>query len=237
MASSTRYPSRQADLIAWMRARANTWTGGQAGVPDIGLTQLQADGFNDAVTLLEDRHASQIAAIEAAESSSQLKDEAYDDALKLLGSYMGIIDGYGKSTDDPGVWARAGFAEPKQPGPRPAPPTPTVGETITQSDGSVLFEWDITSGGGAQYIVQRMITSLDGTEGPWVIVDFVSDKRYLDPAVPVGVRRATYRVRARLSNGQVSGWSSVAQANFGTPGSQGGPMALGASAPIESDAA
>lgn len=233
MASSSRYPSRQADLIAWMRARANTWTGGQSGVPDIGLTQAQADGFDAAVTALEDRHGLQIAAIEAAESASQFKDEAYDEALKLLGSYMGIIDGYGKSTSDPGVWARAGFAEPKQPGPRPAPPTPTVGETVTQSDGSVLVEWDITSGGGAQYIVQRSITSLEGVEGPWVIVDFVSEKRYLDPAVPVGVRRATYRVRARLSNGQVSGWSSVAQANFGTQGSQGGPLAARA----DSDAA
>ncbi|MFI4882276.1 MAG: hypothetical protein ACIAQU_06795 [Phycisphaerales bacterium JB064] len=227
--SATRYPSRQADLIAWMRARANTWKGGQAGVPDIGLTQLQADSFDTAVTLLEDRHALQIAAAEAAASATQLKDEAYDDALKLLGSYMGIIDGYGKSTDDPGVWARAGFAEPKKGGERPAPPTPTVGETVTQSDGSVLFEWDVAGGSGAQYEVQRSITTLEGAEGPWVIVDFTGAKRYLDEAVPVGVRRATYRVRVRLSNGQSSGWSSVAQANFGTQGSQGGPMAREAS--------
>lgn len=223
--TGTRYPSRQGDLIPWSRARADTWKGGQAGVPDIGLTQLQADTFDAAVTLVEEKLALQVAAIEAAERASQEKEDAYNDMLRLLGSYMGIIDGYGKATGDPGVWARAGFAEPKKGGVRPAPPAPTVGETVTKSDGSVRFEWDVTSGGGAQYIVQRMITDLDGNEGPWVIVDFTSDKHYLDEAVPVGVRRATYRVRARLSNGQASGWSSVAQANFGTQGSQGGPMA------------
>jgi len=198
-------------------------------VPDIGLLQAQADAFDAAVSLVESRIATQVAAIEAAEAATVLKDEAYDEMLRLLGSYMGIIDGFGKSTEDPGVWARAGFAEPKKGGERPAPPTPTVGDTITQSDGSVLFDWDVTSGGGAQYIVQRSITSLEGVEGPWVIVDFTSEKKYLDEAVPVGVRRATYRVRARLSNGQVSGWSSVAQANFGTQGSQGGPLARKAS--------
>jgi hypothetical protein len=177
--SASRYPSRQGDLIPWMRARANTWVGTQGVLPNIGLSQEQADSFNDAVTLLESRHALQIAAAEAAESATVLKDEAYEEALRLLGSYMGIIDGFGKSTDDPGVWARAGFAEPKQPGPRPAPPVPTIGETITQSDGSVLFEWDVTSGGGAQYIVQRSMTSLEGVEGPWVILDFTSEKKYL----------------------------------------------------------
>jgi hypothetical protein len=78
--------------------------------------------------------------------------------------------------------------------------------------------------------VQRSITALDGAEGPWVIVDFTGEKKYLDGAVPFGVRRATYRVRARLSNGQASGWSSVAQANFGTQGSQGGPLAARAPA-------
>ncbi len=235
--TTRRYPSRQADLIAWMRARANTWKGTQGALPDIGLTQLQADTFDAAVTLLENRHALQISAAEAAESATVLKDEAYDEALKLLGSYMGIIDGYGKSTDDPGVWARAGFAEPKPPAPRPAPPAPTIGETVTRADGAVLFEWDVTSGGGAQYIVQRNLTSLDGAEGPWVILDFVSEKRYVDETVPVGVRRATYRVRARLSNGGASGWSSVAQANFGVQGSQGGPMAASTPTTPESGAA
>ncbi|MEQ8845413.1 MAG: hypothetical protein RIB58_11220 [Phycisphaerales bacterium] len=225
MPTSSRYPGRQGDLIPWMRARANTWKGGQAGVPNIGLTQLQADEFDAAVTLVEDRLGTQVAAIEAAESATRLKDEAFDEALLLLGSYMGIIDKFGRATKDPGVWARAGFAEPKKGGERPAPPAPTVRETVTQSDGAVLFEWEVAAGGGAQYEVQRSITGLDGAEGAWVIVDFTGEKKYLDQAVPVGVRRATYRVRARLSNGQASPWSSVAQANFGTQGSQGGPLA------------
>lgn len=222
--SGTRYPSRQGDLIPWSRARANTWKGGQTGVPNIGLTQLQADTFEAAVSLVEEKLGLQVAAIEAAERATQEKDEAYQEMVKLLGSYMGIIDGYGKATDDPGVWARAGFAEPRKGSERPAPPAPTVADTVTLSDGSVRVEWDVTSGGGAQYEVQRSITPLEGAEGPWVIVDFTGEKKYLDEAVPVGVRRATYRVRARLSNGQASGWSSVAQANFGTQGSQGGPM-------------
>lgn len=208
-----------------MRARANTWKGGQAGVPNIGLTQFQADDFDSAVALLESSFAAQVAAIEAAESATRAKDEAYEAALLLLGSYMGIIDKFGRSTKDPGVWVRAGFAEPKKGSERPAPPAPTVRETVTQSDGAVLFEWEVAAGGGAQYEVQRSITPLDGAEGPWVIVDFTGEKKYLDEAVPVGVRRATYRVRARLSNGQASPWSSVAQANFGTQGSQGGPLA------------
>lgn len=222
--SAARYPRRQGDLIPWARARATTWVGGQGGTPNIGLTQQQADAFQAAVTTVEDKLAAQISAIEAAERATEEKDEAYNDLLLLLGSYVRIIDGFGRSTKDPAVWTRAGIDAPKKASERPAPPIPTSLPTVTQADGSVLYRWEVTSGSGTQYEVQRAITALDGNEGPWTVVAITGDKAYVDLSVPVGVRRVSYRVRGRLSNNQASDWSVPSPANFGTQGAQGGPL-------------
>ena len=220
-----RYPSRQAELVDWSRTHATLWKGGQTGVPDIGVSQQMADSFDLAVSNVEAKLAAQGAALSAARAATEDKDAALDEMVRQLGSIMTTIDGYGRNTDDPGVWVRAQIPAPRTGGERPAPPTPLVLPTQITTDGSVVFSFEVASGGGALYEVQRQVLGLDGSEGPWTIVALINEKRFVDPAVPVGVRAVDYRVRVRISNGQASGFSTSARANFGSSGSQGGPLA------------
>lgn len=222
---TNRYPTRQAELVDWSRTHATLWKGGQTGVPDIGVSQLMADNFDLAVSDVEAKLAAQGAALSAARAATEAKDAALDEMLRQLGSIMTTIDGYGRNTDDPGVWVRAQIPAPKSGGERPAPPMPLVLPTQITTDGSVVFSFEVTSGGAALYEVQRQVLGLDGSEGPWTIVAIIGDKRYTDPSVPVGVRAVDYRVRVRISNGQASDFSTSARANFGSAGSQGGPLA------------
>jgi len=219
-----RYPSRQAELINWARIRADVWTGGQSGVPDIGVSQAQADAFDSAVTDVEAKLAAQGAAISSARAATEAKDESLDEMVRQLGSLITTIDGYARNTDDPGVWQRAEIPAPKTGGERPAPPQPTALSAQLVENGSVLFAWEVASGGGAMYEVQRQVRPLAGDLGPWETIAFIGEKRFIDEAVPVGARAVNYQVRVRISTGQ-SPWSTTATANFGSQGSQGGPLA------------
>lgn len=222
--ASSRYPSRLGELIPWARARATTWVGGQAGTPDIGISQAQADNFDAAVAISEAKFAGQVAADEAFGRAVEEKDIAVKEMVRQLGSLMTTIDGYGRNTGDAGVWARAGIEAPKTGGERPAPPQPTVQPVQLIDNGAVVFAWEVTSGGGAVYEIQRQVVPLESGPGPWGIIAILGEKRFVDEAVPVGVLAVNYQVRARISTG-VSPWSTSATVNFGTQGSQGGPLA------------
>ena len=49
----SRKPRDEQSLITWAKARALQWKGGQARVPDIGITQAMADAFDVAVNELD----------------------------------------------------------------------------------------------------------------------------------------------------------------------------------------
>ncbi|UYV12972.1 MAG: hypothetical protein NCW75_01495 [Phycisphaera sp.] len=220
---SRRYPTRQAELVDWARTHADIWTGGQSGVPDIGISQLQADTFNTAVGDVESKLALQGTALSAAKTATLEKDTALAEVVRQLGSLITTIDGYARNTEDPDVWARAAIDPPKDPSPRQAPPQPSVQPVQLIDNGAVVFSWEVTSGGGAVYEVQRQVLPLDAPAGPWGTIAILGEKRFVDEAVPVGVLAVNYQVRARISTGE-SPWSLTSTASFGSQGSQGGPL-------------
>src|SRR6056297_1518629 len=219
-----RYPTRQAELVDWSRTHATLWKGGQTGVPDIVVSQTMADNFDLAVSDVEAKLAAQGAALSAARAATEDKDAALDEMLRQLGSIMTTIDGYGRNTDDPGVWVRAQIPAPRTGGERPAPPMPTARATELIDNGSVVFGWEVASGGGAMYEVQRQVLPIGGQPGPWTTIAFLGEKRFVDEAVPVGVAAVNYQVRVRIPSA-ASPWSLTSTANFGSAGSQGGPLA------------
>ena len=221
--SSRRYPSRQGQLIPWARARATLWLGGQSGPPDIGISAPQSVEFDEAVTAVEAAVAAESAAKAALKTAGQNKRTAYKTMVKLLGSLMRTIDAYAVNTADPGVWSRAAIPQPRSGGERPAPPQPTALSAQLVENGSVLFGWEVTSGGGAMYEVRRQVQPLDAAPGPWQTIAFIGEKRFIDEAVPVGVAAVNYQVRVRISTG-ASPWSVTSTASFGSAGAMGGPL-------------
>lgn len=101
------------------------------------------------------------------------------------------------------------------------------------TNGRVRVDFAVAAGGGAQYQIQRRDTPLGGMPGPWVNLNTVAEKFYVDEAVPIGLLRTEYQVRAQISTGAASDWSLPAPFDFGTQGSAGGPQATGKAGTIE----
>jgi len=220
-----RIPSREAERVAWARERATLWAGGQSGPPDIGVTSQQISDFTSSVSDIEDRRIARQAAATAARTATESKDNALDEMNRQISALVATIDAYALATQDPGVYARAGLPAPKDPTERSAPPQPILKTPIQRSGGIVRLEFTVTTGGGAQYQVERRDTPLGGTPGEWTRLNTVTDKFYDDQAVPFGLLEAQYRVRAQISSGPASEWSEPATFSFGTQGSQAGPQA------------
>ncbi|MFI4883557.1 MAG: hypothetical protein ACIAQU_13330, partial [Phycisphaerales bacterium JB064] len=117
-----------------------------------------------------------------------------------------------------------------------APPQPIVKTPVQLSGGTVRVEFTVTTGGNAQYLVQRMDTRLDNTSTGWFALGTATEKVFVDEAIPFGLRQVQYRVAAQLSSGPVSEWSEPATFSFGTQGSQAGPMArAGSIEPVKAE--
>ncbi len=224
-----RTPVKDAELLQYAADLFAVWTGNQGTPPDIGLSVDQISGLGTALTEAQNAKTNQVSAASSAKSASNGKRNKFKALRTKLAGLTDIVDGYAKDTGDPGVYVRAHIDPPAPPTPRSDAPQPENVETDVRTDGSIMVTFDVTSGGGATYDVQRQTVLLTGEEGPWTSLATVGKKEYHDEAVPVGLRRALYRVRTTLTNGVASEWSVASPANFGNQGSQGGPQAAKAS--------
>lgn len=222
-----RVPDKDSELITWASERITAWTG-QGTPPDIGLDSAQVA-----------EAASQLASLEAAmdeviniralsTAATGTKDNAASTLRTTLGGLIGIIEGYAKSTGDPDVYNRALIPAPKPATPRTEAATPSEVLADGMPDGSVEFSFKVAAGSGASFEVQRRVTPIDGIDGGWQAFTITGDKAVLDQTVPVGQRRVEYRVRVVLSNNVKGDWSIPAPFDFGSAGSQGGPVGLAA---------
>jgi len=211
------YPRDDQSFIAWARQRADTWTGGQGGPPDIGVTIEQANAYDALVSTGETALSAQNAAQAIAKARTVDKKTAFAAIREELGALISTIEAYAKVTRDEGVYARAQLDPPKDRGERPAPETPVITSADLGTGGTVLVRFAVVTGGSAVYDVQRQVTPVGGEPTPWSTVASVTDKSFADAAVPVGLRAVAYRVRARLTNGASSSWSNASVVPLGSP--------------------
>ena len=228
----SRKPRDEQSLLTWAKARALQWTGGQGGVPDIGITQAMADAFDLSVTAADGAFTTMQSAKQLAENRTTEKDAKLQEMLDQLEFLIPTIDAYAKATGDEGVYTRAGIDAPKAPVARGAPPVPTdLSATITNG-GDVVVGFACTTGGGAFFEIQRRLTTLDGMVQTWQPLTTTTIKTHTDTAVPSGYRSVDYRVRAVRTNGKASEFSESSTAYFGStsapPESGGGGMSMAA---------
>lgn len=224
MSTTSRYPRREALLLAWARHHATVWNGGQSGPPDIGLSSQQLLDYENAVSAAETAFSERTAKLAAAKAATTNKNDKFDAMLDRLGSCISSIDSYFKETKDPAVYVRAEIDPPKEPSERPAPPKPTDLDLTSFTDGSLRLSFKITAG-GAVFEVQRSTTDLVGTQSPWSTIAVTGEKMFTDLAVPGGLRSISYRVRGILGNNNAGEWSTPVPFSFGSQGSQAGPAA------------
>lgn len=222
-----RVPDKDSELITWASERITAWTG-QGTPPDIGLDSAQVAEAATKLATLEAAMDEVINIRALSTAATSTKDNAASELRTNLGGLIGIIEGYAKSTGDPDVYNRALIPAPKPASPRSEAATPTEALADGLPDGSVEFTFKVAAGSGASFEVQRRITPLDGIDGGWQPLTTTGEKKYLDLAVPVGQRRVEYRARVVLSNNVKGEWSTPAPFDFGSAGSQGGPVGLAA---------
>ncbi|MFI4916860.1 MAG: hypothetical protein ACIAS6_10195 [Phycisphaerales bacterium JB060] len=212
-----RIPNTDEGLINFSRDHIDVWSGGQGTPPDTGLSSAQLAATESATAAAE---AADLAARQArtlARTRTAARREAIRNLRAVIGGDVDTIDAYAKATGDPGVYERAQIPAPKTPSEREAPPAPTDLRTTVDTDGSVTLTFKVAAGGGASYLVQRRTEPLEGSPTPYVFIGFADDeKKFVDSAVPDGVRAVGYRVAARISTGLQSGWSVTRTIPFGS---------------------
>lgn len=215
-------PPGKEDMIAFFAAHVPVWTARAAeiGLDPQSMAELSAL-LSDAQSKLTQQNLKEDEKL-AATADSNLAAKA----LRTAGAAdLATIKAFAKKTGDTSVYIKAQIPEPSDPSERPAPPQPVVKTPVQLSGGIIRVEFTVTTGGGAQYLVQRADTRLDNTTTNWFPVGTVTEKFFRDEAIPFGLRQVQYRVAAQISSGPVSEWSEPATFSFGTQGSQAGPMA------------
>lgn len=221
MNQSTRIPRAISQFVPWLLSRVGTWTGEQGTPPDIGLSAQQVADLKILADDLADKHAKAVAARDTAKALTNDQNAAYAAARAMLGGDIDIIDGYAKTTGDPGVYSRARIDPPKSRSPRDEAPIPTNLATTSTTSGDVELTFTGSKAGGAVFIIERQLVPIGATDAPWQYADTVAEKAWVDTAIPGGLARVSYRVRAKLTNGVLSQWSYPVPFYFGTGSGQG----------------
>lgn len=225
-----RFPTTESAFITYAKQHSLLWKGGQGGPPDTGLSAQQLIDTENAALEAESAYLAMLAAHDAARDATQNKNNKLEALRAIFGGDIDTIDAYAKATDDPDVYVRAGIPKPKDRGERTAPEAPSDLRATLQLDGSIVLSFKGATGGGAQYHVQRQTTGTDNVTSPYAFMGFADDeKRFVDNAVPEGLKSVGYRVAARLSTGRMSPWSVTYTVPFGSQATN----PVGSIAPVE----
>ncbi|MGD1917245.1 MAG: hypothetical protein ACFCBV_13810 [Phycisphaerales bacterium] len=220
-----RTPSTEQAFISFARTHIDIWSGGEGQPPVIGLSSQQLLDTESATAAAEAAYSAMLAARDASRAATEAKDNALDALKAVIGADVDTIDAFAKATTDPNVWVLAQIPAPKDPSERTAPDAPVIGEVLLTSGGIVRVPFTVATGGGAQYQIERRDTPLAGTTSDWFPIATTTDKTFSDQSIPFGLTQVQYRVRAQLSSGPASPWSTVASFSFGSTGSVAGPAA------------
>ena len=205
-------PTTIPELVNWCAVHADLWRDNFAA---IGLTTQQAAIFGE----LNDALAAANASAEAARQAS--KDATANlqlniDAIRGLGNaYIGFIDSFAETTDNPKVYTLAGITPRAQPSQLPPPNTPTTFSAGVNPDGSLAIKWKVSQPAGTsgvQYLVSRRINGA----GQYTLLSSEGrNKSFTDTGLPVGVDRVEYIVQPK--RGTVTGpQSNVFAVQFGS---------------------
>ena len=216
---------KDADFLVQCRVLVTRWR--EADPVAFGLTELEVDQFEQMVLKADESRDKAQRARLVARARFDAQREAFAGLRGLFGALIGSVDVAAKragAKKAKSVYAAAGIDPPARGGPRPTPAEPFDLRHKMRTNGEieVSFKIDDRGRGGLLYEVQRRLMPLDDPCPPWLPLDIVADKRFVDRDVPAGVRRVQYQVRAMRANGKKGDWSSPLIIPFGTVKSVGG---------------
>ncbi len=208
-----RYPKQDGRFLAWARTVTRVWSGwqpggGSTGVPDIGLTDEQAQRALELFEKAYAAHTHQRAMQSLARAATLRKREAFKAFKAEIGADISTIEAYAKATRDPGVYERAQIAARKK-GRRQhpvAPSNPRLRFDVTE--GAMVLTWKGRTRPGTIYHVQRRLSCGGGLEPFYQPIAAVGERRFVDPGIPPGTTQVAYLVSA-IKNGRTAVGFSV----------------------------
>lgn len=224
-----RYPSKIADFVPWILARAAQWKVTPAAV---GLTAPQATAIDDAAKDLSAAFEAANKARQESKNATQTQNDALRAVLTLTQQDIRIIDAFAANSANPAaVYTTAQIDPPAVPGPV-APPGAvtdiTVGIEIVS--GSPILKWKGNNPAGSNnvsYVIKRRLAGapvgvftfvgVSGSSGP-------DARTFVDTTLPLGADSVSYTITAQ--RGSVAGPSTQVSVQFGSVGGGGTTFAV-----------
>lgn len=201
-------PRLMTEQITWFQTHVPGWESAGGGTL-IGLTPAQVQAVKAATELAAEAQQRLVAAREAARSAFIARQEAVEAMNRLGRSAVNTIKAFLEAGDGESLWGLAGIA-PDQIG------GPGRGEGSRRSDGGltapyalasellptgeVQLRWKARQPASASGVVYRVLRSID--EGPFMLLDVVGGKVFIDETVPTGARSVGYILRAARGRSQ-----------------------------------
>ncbi len=210
-----RYPRQDGRFLAWARTITRVWSGwqpggGSTGVPDIGLSEQQAQRAVELFEAAYAAHTHQLAIQSLARAATLRKREAFKRFRAEIGADISTIDAYAKATRDPGVFARARLTSRKKGSPQHpvAPYAPRLRFVV--SEGAMVLTWKGRTRPGTIYRVERRLTR-EGVQEPFYhFLAAVGERRFVDTTIPPGTTSVEYIVNATKNGRTAHGFSTGA---------------------------
>lgn len=196
-----RYPKQDGRFLAWARTVTRVWSGwqpggGSTGVPDIGLTDEQAQRALELFEKAYAAHTHQRAMQSLARAATLRKREAFKAFKAEIGADISTIEAYAKATRDPGVLRRGGLWARRR-ATRRHPVAPRRGQLrFDVRQGAMVLWWEGRTLPGTFYRIERRLTPGDGPDAGFTFIASVGERRYADQSIPRGTTEVQYRVSA-----------------------------------------
>lgn len=210
-----RYPKQDNRFLAWARNITRVWSGwqpggGSTGVPDIGLSEQQAQRAMELFEAAYAAHTHQQAMQTLARAATLRKREAFKTFKAEIGADLSTIDAYAKATRDPGVYERARLAARKKAA-RQHPVAPYAPRLrFIVGEGALVLTWKGRTRPGTIYHVQRRLTR-EGVQQPFYhAIAAVAERRYADTTIPPGTTSVEYIVNATKNGRTAHGFATAA---------------------------
>jgi hypothetical protein len=210
-----RYPKQDGRFLAWARTITRVWSGwqpggGSTGVPDIGLSEQQAQRAVELFEAAYAAHTHQLEMQSLARAATMRKREAFKAFKAEIGADMSTINAYAKATRDPDVFARAQLAARKKAS-RQHPVAPYAPRLrFVVSEGAMVLTWKGRTRPGTIYHVQRRLWG-EGVHQPFYqAIAAVSERRYADTTIPPGTTSVQYIVNATKNGRTAHGFTTGA---------------------------
>lgn len=205
-------PQPKIDQITWFENHLPMW----AATPTaFGATAGQITSLSAAIEAARKAYDEAQAARTASKAATTTENEAVAAMLTNGRNLVNIMKSFIENANNSALWGQAGLEPDAAPGTAPAPNAPHTLSATIDSVGNVIVNWKASQPVGVSGVIYSVQRSLDN--GPYVLLDSVGEKQFVDETLPIGTQTVSYTVKSKRGS-KSSEWSEALILRFGRVG-------------------